>query len=400
MNNSGKGFLNLFLKEKMKKYLSKKTLNVILHLLLWGFLFTIPKLSILHPIQPISSVKEIFLWILAIVVFYINYHVLIPRLLTKRKFFLFALVIFTILNFTFITSVFIEIKYVTPGVGHQMTEVQDQILPKQDDELIKGQFPAPPPFEPNKEMMQSMQFFQGFNSVIFIFLILAISTSIKITLQWYSDEKIRKDAENQKLNAELSFLKSQINPHFFFNTLNSIYSLATKKSDKTPEAIIKLSQLMRYIIYDSEKEMVPFNNEIDYIKNFVELQKLRLRENVFIDLKIYGNTNDKWIEPLLLLPFIENAFKHGIDYTKDCTIKILISIHEDCLLFETENQIVKLLNQTWNNKNSGIGLPNSEKRISLLYPGNHTLNISNENGKFKTILKLTFKNPAPVKQVS
>jgi two-component system, LytTR family, sensor kinase len=375
----------------MKKFLSKKTLNVILHLLLWGFLFSIPRLSILHPLQQISTVKEIFLWILAIVVFYLNYHVLIPRLLTKRKFFLFALVIFTILNFTFISSVFIETKYVTPGIGHQMPEF---------DELTKGQFSIPPLFEPNKEMIQSMQFFQGFNSVIFIFVILAISTSIKITLQWYSDEKIRKDAENQKLNAELSFLKSQINPHFFFNTLNSIYSLATKKSDKTPEAIIKLSQLMRYIIYDSEKDMVPFNNEIEYIKNFVELQKLRLRENVFIDLKIYGNTNDKWIEPLLLLPFIENAFKHGIDYTEDCTIKILISINEDCLLFETENQIVKLLNQTWNNKNSGIGLPNSEKRLSLLYPGNHSLNISNENGLFKTILKLTFKNPAPVKQVS
>lgn len=285
-------------------------------------------------------------------------------------------------------------KFVEPAMEAQINLQQDK-----PDQFNNDQPPLPP-MEIKKGFKQEMRYFRAFRSVFFILLVLAVGTSIRITSQWYNNEKLRKETENEKLNAELSFLKSQINPHFFFNTLNSIYSLASKKSDKTPEAIIKLSQLMRYIIYDSEKELVPLQNEIDYINNLVELQKLRLKNNVKVLFITQGLITNKWIEPLLLLPFIENAFKHGIDYTKECTIAFSIVIKDEQLFFESENPLVTQFYQLKDNENSGIGLLNSKKRLSLLYPGKHSLIIDENNGKFKVNLQLTFKTPPSIEHHS
>jgi hypothetical protein len=356
-------------------------------------LFTIPQFFILQPREKIGIEKEMFLWISAIIFFYVNYFILVPKLLTKQKFLLYTLSIITILNFIFFSSIAIDIKYSEPRIQKQIEAFNNE------PDRIFDETPPPPPPEFKTQMLYNLRYFRGFNSVLFIFVVLAVSTSIKITSQWYANEKTRKETENQKLNAELSFLKSQINPHFFFNTLNSIYSLASKKSDKTPEAIIKLSQLMRYIIYDSEKELVPLKNEIEYIANFVELQKLRIKENVHIDLSINGPVNDKWIEPMLLLPFIENAFKHGIDYTRDCVIRISIKTSEGKLFFETENQKVIQISQPWDNGNSGIGLANSKKRLNLLYPESHSLKIFEENNLFNIRLELVFKSPKPTNNI-
>jgi sensor histidine kinase YesM len=169
--------------------------------------------------------------------------------------------------------------------------------------------------------------------------LLALGTSIKVYENWYANEKQRKDMENQKLGAELSLLKSQINPHFFFNTLNSIYSLAIIKSDRTPEAVLKLSEIMRYIIYDTERKLVPLSKEIEYIANYIELQRLRLPEDVKIKFKTDLGEGESVIEPLLLLPFVENAFKHGVDIEKGGKILIQISLRGNELRLHVENPL-------------------------------------------------------------
>jgi LytS/YehU family sensor histidine kinase len=218
----------------------------------------------------------------------------------------------------------------------------------------------------DKEPRKKWPRFRGYNSALFCFAVLALGTSIKVTESWYENEKQRKEMENQKLGAELSLLKSQINPHFFFNTLNSIYSLAIIKSDKTPEAVIKLSEIMRYIIYDTERKVVPLSSEVEYIANYIELQRLRLTKDVNVILKTELGTQDSVIEPLLLLPFVENAFKHGIDIEKGGEILVSIKQTGNVLRLHVENPLVE---DETNIKNgtSGIGMNNTLKRLKLLY---------------------------------
>jgi LytS/YehU family sensor histidine kinase len=178
--------------------------------------------------------------------------------------------------------------------------------------------------------------------------------------------------ENQKLGAELSLLKSQINPHFFFNTLNSIYSLAIIKSNRTPEAVLKLSEIMRYIIYDTERKLVPLSKEIEYIANYIELQRLRLPDDIRVKLKTDLDEGESVIEPLLLLPFVENAFKHGIDIEKGGIISVIITRKGNELHLYVENPLV-VDDLDNHNGPSGVGMKNTIKRLKLLYHDNFTL---------------------------
>ena len=148
----------------------------------------------------------------------------------------------------------------------------------------------------------------GLTNIFFLFL----STALKFGVDWFLNERVQRDLENQRLSAELAFLKSQINPHFLFNSLNSIYSLAYQKSDMTPEAILKLSEIMRYMLYESNDNKVELAKELQYLQNYIDLQKIRFGDKAFVDLKITGEVGDQKIVPLLLIAFIENAFKHGV----------------------------------------------------------------------------------------
>jgi LytS/YehU family sensor histidine kinase len=218
--------------------------------------------------------------------------------------------------------------------------------------------------------------------------ILAVGTSIRVTEGWFINEKQKKEMENQKLGAELSLLKSQINPHFFFNTLNSIYSLAIIKSDRTPEAVLKLSELMRYIIYDTERKRVHLSREVEYIANYIELQRLRLPEEVSVVFTPDLGNRDAFIEPLLLLPFVENAFKHGVDVEKGGAITVTIKLSDTELFLQVVNPLVE--NGGGLRDRTGIGMENTLKRLSLLYKDSFTFSAGPVESDFvvKLILKL------------
>ncbi|WP_232727237.1 sensor histidine kinase [Flavobacterium sp. 1] len=216
-----------------------------------------------------------------------------------------------------------------------------------------------------------------YGHTILVYLIGVISSlfiAIKIRLQ-----KVEED----RMKSELSFLKAQINPHFLFNTLNSIYSLAIKKDDKTADAVVQLSELMRYIITNANDDVIALDKEINYISNYIQLQKTRLGKTVTIDYTMEGNSFGKAITPLILISFIENAFKHGVNPNENSEICIRITIVGEYLtLFVSNNKVQSI--QT----DSGIGLQNSIERLSLLYPNNHVLAIDDNPKTYQVTLTL------------
>ena len=223
---------------------------------------------------------------------------------------------------------------------------------------------------------------------ILILLFLIVSTLLKfmrdsITLQ---DVELRmKEVERQKIEAELRALKSQVNPHFFFNTLNSLYSLSLDKSDKAPELILKLSDLMRYVIYESTDDMVPVEKQLEFLQSYVYLERLRADESLKIDFEVKGSNLNLKVAPLLYIAFIENSFKHGSKAKSDHPyIHIVFNLdREDRVGFTIENSLEP---HRGKKAAGGIGLANVKKRLELLYPGRYELNISETNSVYRVEL--------------
>ena len=351
----------------MNKMQKRKILTVLMHVLAWVAVFLIPLLLFRKPEPETFEIRDFFLWALMVVFFYVNYYVLVPNFLTKKKFFVYSLTIILLLVIAFSSVRFITLTY---DSQRELENIRRRHNPEKAEEIL-----------------HRIARKRGMGAVFFSFLVLAVSTSIKVTGDWYKMDKKRKETENEKLSTELNLLKSQINPHFFFNTLNNIYSLAIQKSERTPEAIVKLSQLMRYIIYDTDKDKVPLTKEIDYIKNYIELEKLRLQDNVDVRFIVEGNVAEKLIEPLLLLPFIENAFKHGVDHQQPCTISIRISILDSRLTLHVENPVL-IKPEKHVPEIHGIGRYNAERRLQLLYDTNYNLETTVTESVFRVILTL------------
>jgi two-component system LytT family sensor kinase len=297
-----------------------------------------------------------------IAIFYFNYSLLVPKLLLNRKILLYVFVSFTFIVFAiyFYQNVLPEGYFRPELVGRRP--------------IVDGLPPRP-------------KGARGFFQFVTIFLLFTVSASVKLVVEWYKNEKIKSLIKTEKINTELSFLKAQLNPHFLFNSLNSIYSLANKKADNTTDAIITLSELMRYMIYEADKEFVKLESEIDYIKNYISLQTLRLKDSSGVRFNVHGNL-DHDIEPLLLISFIENAFKYGTDYTGKTNINIKISVENNELLLKISNYISL---KEKNNPNSGIGIKNIKQRLNLLYPYSHSLKIEEIDSLFSVELALKLK---------
>jgi hypothetical protein len=223
-------------------------------------------------------------------------------------------------------------------------------------------------------------------------LVLLAATSIYVIKLLFENQHNLSTLENEKLKLELNQLKAQLQPHFFFNTINNMYALAVQNSPKTPEMISNLSGIMRYILYDARSERVSLQQELDFIKNYVTLENLRHTETDIITLSVQGNISPVRIEPLLLLPLIENTFKHALyaDMAEKW-VKLILVVNDDELIFQATNpkgSQVKLADE----KSNGIGLVNIRKRLELIYPGRHELTIHDEADTFTVTLTMRLKN--------
>jgi LytS/YehU family sensor histidine kinase len=231
---------------------------------------------------------------------------------------------------------------------------------------------------------------QAVAQIVFMYLlVLFASISSRNSTEWHQAEEQRKIAEKNKLSAELSYLKAQINPHFLFNTLNSIYTLALKKSDNAAEAVIQLAALMRYVLTDAQQAFVPIQQEINYISGYIDLQKMRLSEMTRLDFQITGQSVGNKIAPFLLIPFIENAFKFGLSTETDSTIEIFIKLGEGSLAMVITNPAIQ--NHVLKVQSTGIGIELTRQRLALIYPQRHSLDITTKANTFIVSLEIQLR---------
>ncbi len=209
----------------------------------------------------------------------------------------------------------------------------------------------------------------------------------QMAIGWFDAQKIKSELIMEKQSSELALLRTQINPHFFFNTLNNIYSLVYKKSDDAPEAVMKLSSIMRYMLYDATTDKVLLEKEVEYLKSFIELEKLRIRHPDFVDLNISGTVEDRTIAPMLLIPFVENALKHGSKSMGSPGIWITLQVEPEQIIFAVSN-FKRKNNSALKDPSKGIGLINVRRRLNLLYPGKHKLEIIEEEEFYRVNLIL------------
>lgn len=223
------------------------------------------------------------------------------------------------------------------------------------------------------------------------FIIASGSTIYAILMDWFRQLREKQELETQTMQSELRFLKSQINPHFLFNTLNNLYALTLKKSDQAPEIVIKLSEMMRYMLYECNEKRVLLSKEIHYLNNYLDLERLRQGKNVSITFSVNGEVQDQKIAPLLFIPFLENSFKHGLNnyITHGGFVRINLEINQTQLHFQIENsKPEKMPVADPNRRSGGIGLVNVHRRLNLLYPDQYELRIDNTPKSYVVDLKL------------
>lgn len=214
-----------------------------------------------------------------------------------------------------------------------------------------------------------------------------VAAAIKLLKYWYANKQAQQILAQEKLQAELQFLKTQIHPHFLFNTLNNLYALTLKKSDKAPEMVLKLSELINYMLYECSSDSVSLEKEIKFIRNYVDIEKMRYGDKLDVDIRVSGEVGEREIAPLILLPFVENCFKHGASETlQQSWVKLTIDAQAHVLIIKVEN------NKSSDNglpvRKEGIGIQNVKRRLDLLYPGRHELKIINGDETFLVVLTL------------
>lgn len=349
------------------------------------------------------GLRDLIAYTLLIVYFYFNYFLLIPRLYFQRKFWTFgAITLGCFILVVWVPILIIHQLYTFPDWQNKFPSrdtthtVANANVPTHNNDTSStpdtrpqfaprgpGYWPGNGPHHPwpdNRDDVRKYFIFGEIGHSIFLFIaVLLFSLIIRIVNRW-------KQTEKQRLLAELSNLKAQINPHFLFNALNSIYALSLEKSDQAPNAVIRLSGMMRYVIYEAGKEWVPLEMEMNYLRDYIALQQMRFGHSVSLTFTVTGSAQGKHIAPLILIPFVENAFKHGVNPEEDSIIRIAVTIEENALSLQVFNHKVHVKHYEANG--GGIGLDNTRKRLHIIYPGQHELSIADAETDYTVLLIL------------
>ena len=345
-----------------------KLITVLIHVLIWGFLifvlFMYPVLSgAMVKLPDTFWAKQDIHILLLLFTYYINAFYLVNKLLLKNKPVLF---IGVLIAWCFITSLFLDWidQRLNLFIVHERA-FGHKMLP-----------------------FLHVDFF----GLMTMFFISGISTGISLVQHWHRDAKVRQDFESLRATTELSFLKAQINPHFFFNTLNTIYALTYVNVETSRQSLYKLSHMMRYLLYETQQDTALLSKEVEFIKDYIEIMKLRLRENTIVVFDIPEHLQEMPIAPMLLLPLVENAFKHGVDDASDCTISVEIKQNSTGITLMVINGIFTQPDYAaQETDNKGIGLINTRRRLDLLYLDRYFLDINADTqaAKYELNLQLT-----------
>lgn len=382
---------------------------IIIHVVGWLLFMAFPLLFLNGGGQTTSAfllLQSPWYWVFCftyIFLFYINSYLFIPWLFLKKNYAGYALVVLLLYTGIYFLQPYDRLLRGTeptsaikqgradfgqPG-DHRLPPPDDRMPPGDRPQTPPGEGPPPypgfPPHDVNGVGFHRPGVFFDSSSLFIFVMIMALGAAIKTIRQWQVTEQRALTAEADRASAELSFLKAQINPHFLFNTLNNIYTLAVIKDDHAPDSIMKLSNIMRYITDDAAQDFVPLQSELDCINDYIELQRLRLGDKTTVDMRISGDPEQKSIAPLILMTFIENVFKYGVSKHERSAIIIDISADENNILFFCKNSI---FSENRQNTRDSIGIKNTKKRLEHLYPGKHSLIIVGENGLYTVKLSL------------
>jgi len=346
-----------------------KTISIVAHVIGWLMLFTLviafasstPEGN--NAWNHILAPEFLLFCITYIVVFYVNTELLIPELYLKKKY---------LYYFLSIALLFAAVFFLSP-FDHLLSFHSSPPHPKPSPFQM-----GPPPHDRGHPKIDMV-------SIVVFLMTWSFSTALQIIKQWRNTERRALQAETDKVNAELSFLKAQINPHFLFNTLNNIYSMAVSKSEDTATAIMKLSNIMRYVTDEAGNDFVPLRDEVNCAADYIDLQKMRLNEKVRVEFSVNGELNTKQIAPLIFMTFIENVFKYGISSHEPTNIIIKIDVEESKIVFFTQN---KIFDKAPKQERAGVGISNTQKRLQHIYPGNYLLNIDTKNDLYTVQLIL------------
>ncbi|WP_143307097.1 sensor histidine kinase [Chitinophaga vietnamensis] len=339
-----------------QEWYNKKWAIVAIHTFAWVLLFSLPFLlkPSYHEQHKEPNSRAWFGFIMAhyamlVAFFYLNALLYIPRMVYKKRYLEYTASIITVFLVMYSVRYVFEVVFLP---AHEV-DVRPAVL---------------------------FTFFT-------YFFILSTSTAYRMVRDRLKMERIATQKVNENLKTELSLLRSQVSPHFMFNVLNNMVSLARKKSDALEPSLIKLSSLMRYMLYETDEEKVPLQQETEYLQSYIDLQQQRFGNNVSINVLLDVPDNGSEIEPMLLIPFVENAFKHGTGMIPQAMIAINLHTKDDKLFFSVRNKY-SYLSEEIKDKTSGIGLPNVKRRLNLLYGQQHRLDIKKEDGWFCVSLEL------------
>lgn len=361
---------------------------IIIHIVAWLLFMSFPILFMNQgkdfqtAITAVSSWVYIQFCVFYVVIFYLNGSYLFPKLYFKKKYLVYCLSLLTLLFLTLTLKPFDGLiqKNSESDRAERPPQHRQQTTPPLDG-MYKAEenHPAPPPGGNRGAYCFDL------NSLIIFLMVMGIGIALRTIKEWQLTEKRAILAEAERANAELSFLKAQINPHFLYNTLNNIYTLCITGSENAAESIMKLSNIMRYVTDEAEADFVPLQGEIDCIENFIDLQKLRLGKKVSLVYEVKGETAGHTISPLILMTFIENVFKYGLSNHTETQITIKINVEGDKISFFAQNSIFE-------NKGSidrkGLGISNTRQRLEHLYPDRYVLDIDDQNRLFTVQLTL------------
>ena len=341
------------------RWLTKKHVSVLLHILFWIILFSLPSLfrprqeSNMQQHPPPEAIRYFYQYLINcffwIALFYINSYLLMPILVHKKKYIRYLLYLAIVVG---VICLFNWLSFTL---------------------LLPGKF---------------------FNAGLFMFFfmlpcifILACSIAFTMFRDKLTSDRLSIEKETENLKTELAFLRSQVSPHFMFNVLNNMVSLARKKSDQLEPSLFKLSSLLRYMLYETDEDKVLLEREVEYLQSYIDLQLQRFGSKVKVNLMMEDYDSNCFIEPMLLIPFVENAFKHGTGFRQNSEINIELKTCEQKLYFVVSNYYDNSIVQQ-KDKTSGIGLQNVKRRLNLLYKNQHKLSIEKKDNFFTVTLQL------------
>ncbi len=337
-------------------------ISYIHHIIFWSiyFIFNTLRWSHIHDDLLYSLKTNLIGFPIHIALSYLNVYYLMPKYVYNKKYITYTLFVLGSLLIMLLVKFNLTYYLVSTNVMPEATEVVNTLTLNYAITTMLGEL-----------------------------YVVSFVTAIKITTDWLRETNKLHNLEKRQLTTELKFLRSQVSPHFFFNTLNNIYSLTLEKSDKAPEVVLKLSELMRYFLYTSNKPKQDLKKEIDSIQNYIDLERIRFDDTLEINMELSGNLEDKKIAPMLLIPFIENCFKHGASQNiGKMHIDVDIKVEEDTLFFKVSNTIPKKRKVSFPKK-GGIGLSNVKKRLELGYGQNgYDLKTYKKDSMFHVELKL------------